>query len=473
MHHIKYLIVIILAASTVASAADWPHWGGGLGRNMVNPDEENMPTTWDVKTGKNVKWVVPLGSLAYGNTVVADGRVFVGTNNDGQYDKDITGDRGNILCFRESDGTFLWQAIHDKLAAGRVNDWPRQGICSAVSVEGDRGWYLNNRCEAVCVSTTGLAPGKNLGMTDEQYKGPKKADIIWKYDMIEELGVFPHNLATSSPLIVGDYLLLVTGNGVDEGHLNIPSIVAPSFVAFEKDTGELVWEFTVPDRVLHGQWSSPSAGKVNGKIQAFFPGGDGWVYALEPDTGKVIWKFNCNPPESEWELGGYGTKNNLIATPVFVDGKVYIGVGQDPEHGIGAGHLYCIDAGGTGDVTNTHQIWHRGNADFGRTMSTVAVADGLLYTADLAGMFYCLDAKTGEAVWTHDLKSAIWGSPMLVDGKVSIGDENKNINIFAHGREKNIINIVKMGEPVYATPVAANGVLYIATKSKLYVLENK
>jgi outer membrane protein assembly factor BamB len=268
-------------------------------------------------------------------------------------------------------------------------------------------------------------------------------------------------------------VLLVSGNGVDEGHLNIPMPIAPSFVAFDKDKGDLAWEFTVHERVLHGQWSSASAGVVNGQTLAFFPGGDGWVYALDPKTGAEVWRFNCNPPDSEWELGGYGTKNNLIATPVFADGKVYIGVGQDPEHGTGVGHLYCIDASGQGDVTNTHQVWHRGNDDFGRTMSTVAVADGLLYVADLAGIFYCLDIKTGQAVWTHDLRSAMWGSPMLVDGKVYIGDENGHINIFAHGRQKEIVNIVDMDEPVYATPVAANGVLYVATKSKLYALATR
>lgn len=124
-------------------------------------------------------------------------------------------------------------------------------------------------------------------------------------------------------------------------------------------------------------------------------------------------------------------------------------------------------------MTSTHQVWHRGNDDFGRTMSTVAVADGLLYVADLAGMFYCLDAKTGETVWTHDLKSAIWGSPMLVDGKVYMGDENGNVNIFAHGRQKKIVNTVDMRQPLYATPVAAKGVLYIATKSRLYALEKQ
>jgi outer membrane protein assembly factor BamB len=459
-------------AVTPVMAADWPHWGGGLGRNMVNTSETNLPSTWDVKTGSNVKWVRALGSLAYGNTVVAQGKIFVGTNNDGLYDKAITEDKGNILCFNEADGQFLWQAVHDKLSAGRVNDWPRQGICSAVAVEGHRAWYLNNRCEAVCIDIQGLKDGKNDGLQDEQYQGPEKADILWSYDMIEELGVFPHNLATSSPLVLGDLVYLVTGNGVDEGHLHIPSQSAPSFVALNKDTGELVWEYTVLDRVLHGQWSSPSAGIVNGKTQIVFPGGDGWVYALEPATGELIWHFNCNPKDSEWELGGYGTKNNLIATPVFENGRVYIGVGQDPEHGTGVGHLYCIDASGTGDVTTTHQVWHRGNDDFGRTMSTAAIKDGIVYITDLAGIFFALDAETGKAFWTHDLKSAVWGSPMWADGKIYMGDENGKVTIFAHGKQKKIVNIVDMDEPLYATTVAANGVLYVVTKSKLYAIKN-
>ncbi|MFC1762580.1 PQQ-binding-like beta-propeller repeat protein [Planctomycetota bacterium] len=465
----RVITFITLVIVLPLGAADWPHWGGGLGRNMVNPDEKNMPTTWDVKTGSNIKWITELGSLAYGNPVVAGGQIYVGTNNDGRYDKAIKGDRGNILCFKEKDGTFLWQAVHDKLSAGRVNDWPRQGICSAIEIEGDRAWYLNNRCEVVCVDTGGQANG-NIGIQDETYQGPDKADIIWSYDMIEELGVFPHNLATSSPLVLGNRVMLVSGNGVDEGHLNIPSPSSPSFVAFDKTSGELLWEYTVEDRVLHGQWSSPSAGTVNGKILVVFPGGDGVLYALNPETGDLVWQFDCNPKDAEWELGGYGTKNNLIATPVFVDGKVYIGVGQDPEHGTGIGHFYCIDASGQGDVTATHQVWHRGGQDFGRTMSTAAVAQGLVYVVDLAGMFYCMDAQTGKLQWQHDLESAIWGSPMLVDGKIYIGDENGNINIFAQGKEKKVLGTIDMKEPVYTTPTAANGILYIATKSKLYAI---
>ncbi len=451
-------------------AADWICWGGAPGRNMVNTSEKNIVTDWDVTSGRNVKWVAELGSQSYGNPVISDGKVFVGTNNEGFRDPSIKGDKGNILCFRESDGKLLWQALHDKLTAGRVNDWPLQGICSTVYVEEDRLFYVNNRCELVCADTEGFLDGKNDGFQDEQYKGDEKADIVWSYDMIEELGVFPHNLATSSPVVVGELVILVTGNGVDEGHLNLPMQTAPSFLAIHKTTGEFVWEFADVERILHGQWSSPSYGTAGGKGQAIFPGGDGWIYSLAPDTGRLIWKFDGNPKDSEWELGGYGTRNNIISTPVIVGDTVYVGMGQDPEHGTGIGHLYAIDATGSGDVTVSHVRWHVGGTEFGRTMSTPAIADGLMYICDLGGFLYCLDAKEGTRYWRHDMKAAVWGSPMLVDGHVYVGDEDGDVLVVKHGRKLDIVDELPMGATVYTTPTAANGVLYVATKSKLYAL---
>ena len=56
-------------------------WGGTPDRNMVS-NMKGLPTEWDVKTKKNVKWVAELGSQSYGNPVVAGGMVFVGTNNE-------------------------------------------------------------------------------------------------------------------------------------------------------------------------------------------------------------------------------------------------------------------------------------------------------------------------------------------------------------------------------------------------------
>lgn len=458
--------------ATQLRADDWTTWGGSTDRNMVNEAETNIPIAWDVDAGANVKWSADLGSQSYGNPVIHEGKVFVGTNNGAERLEEVTGDRGVIIAFDEQTGEFLWQAAHEKLPSGRVNDWPEQGICSTVAAEGDRIWYVSNRCELVCADTEGFRDGENDGpVTDEVLTGEHNEDIVWKYDMMEELGVFPHNLATSSPLLVGDTIYLVTGNGVDEGHLFIPSPRSPSFIAIDKNTGELIWENDDPKKnILHGQWSSASYGVVNGQGQVYFPGGDGWIYALNPENGELIWKFDGNPKDAVWELGGRGTRNNIIATPVFYDNKVFIGTGQDPEHGIGPATFFCIDATGTGDVTDTAKVW--GFTGLTRTMSTAAISGDLVYIADLNGFLYCLDLATGELQWKYDTLAAVWGSPTVIGGKVYMGDEDGDVVVLADSRELKVIAENTVDNSSYTTPVAANGTLYIANRSTLYALGN-
>src|SRR6266851_2894095 len=110
-----FLLALALAATTGLtpihlSASDpgtgeWPMWGGTPDRNMVS-NMKGLPSEWDVKTKKNVKWVADLGSQSYGNPVVAGGQVYVGTNNEAVRDPKQGGDRGVLMCFRESDGEF-------------------------------------------------------------------------------------------------------------------------------------------------------------------------------------------------------------------------------------------------------------------------------------------------------------------------------------------------------------------------------
>jgi len=456
-----------------ARKGDSPMWAGVPHRNMVS-GETGIPAEWDVKSRKDVKRVAELGSQTYGNPVIADGRIFVGTNNNGLLRPEIKGDKGVIACFDEETGEFLWQMTHDKLPTGRVNDWPEQGICSAPWVDGDRLYYVSNRCELVCADVKGMTDGNDGPFKDEKYTESKDGDIIWKLDMFDELEVFPHNLATSSPVGAGDLVFVITSNGVDEGHLNIPVPQAPDFIAVNKNTGKLVWEAGEPgNNVLHGQWSSPAYAVVDGEPQVVFAGGDGWCYAYEPKTGKLLWEFDLNPKDSKWILGGRGTRNNIIATPVIVDDVVYLAVGQDPEHGEGPGHFYAIDATKRGDITESGKIWHFGNDDFNRTMSSAAVADGLVYIADLSGFLYCLDAKTGKQYWKYDTFAAIWASPYVVDGKVMIGDEDGVVTVLAHGKEKKKLATNDMGNSVYTTPVAANGTLYITNRKALFAIEEQ
>ena len=460
------LLVLLVSAS-----AETAMWGGSPSRNQVSA-AKNLPTSWDAETGVNIKWTAELGSQTYGGPLIVDDKIIVGTNNQAERNPAHRGDRGVVMAFNRADGTFLWQIAHPKLPAGRVNDWPQQGVCSTPYAEGDRLYYISNQAEMVALDTEGFLDGENDGpITDEESTESIDADVIWTFDMIAELDVFPHNLATSSPLGIDGRLFALTSNGVDEGHIHIPAPFAPSFIALDQQSGELIWDSSLPgDQILHGQWANPAYGVAGGREQVIFPGGDGWLYSLTPDTGELIWKFDCNPKDSVWELGGRGTRNNIVSTPVFYEGKVYIAVGQDPEHGEGEGHLWAIDASGKGDITATGAVWHFGNKDYHRTISTVAISDGLLYTADLSGFVYCLDAQTGEHYWTHDTFAAIWGSPFVADGKVYIGDEDGDIDVLKVGKKLEVLHETNLGSAVYTTPVARDGVLYIASRNTLFAI---
>jgi outer membrane protein assembly factor BamB len=453
-----------LAASDPGTG-DWPMWGGTPDRNMVS-NMKGLPLAWDVKTKKNVKWMAQLGSQSYGNPVVAGGMVFVGTNNELARDPKQPGDRGVLMAFRESDGKFMWQQTNEKLASGRANDWPYQGVASSPLVENGRVYYVSNRGVVWCLGVNGRRDGKNDGaVTDEKLTGPADPDVIWSFDMMEEVGSYPHNMSNSSPVIWGDLIFLSTSNGQDESHVHIPSPRAPAIIALNKNTGKLVWEDnSVDDRILHGQWSTPSVGTIGGVLQVVSAQGDGWVRGYEALTGKKLWEFDSNPKDSVWPR----TRNELISTPVIYEDRVYVGNGQDPEHGEGVGHFYAIDATKRGNITETGRVWHFDKIR--RSISTAAIHDGLVYIPDFSGYFHCLDAKTGQEYWVHDLLSSVWGSALVVDGKVYVGDEDGDVTVFAEGKEKKVLAKTNMGSAVYATPVPAHGTLFVNNRNELYAL---
>jgi outer membrane protein assembly factor BamB len=445
---------------------DWPMWGGTADRNMVSP-MKGLPTTWDVKTKKNVKWVAEVGSQAYGNPVVSNGVVLVGTNNEALKDPATKGDKGILMAFRESDGEFLWQAVHDKLASGRANDWPFQGICSSPLVENDIVYYVSNRGELVAADLQGFRDnGENDGpFKDEKQTRPTDADILWRFNMMEELGVLQHNMANSSPVAYENLIFISTSNGQDESHVNVPSPRAPAIIAVDKTTGKLVWEDnSVGERILHGQWSSPAVGRIGDTVQVVIGQGDGYVRGFEVKTGKKLWEFDLNPKDSVWPK----TRNEVISTPIIHDNVVYIANGQDPEHGEGIGHLYAIDATKRGDITKDGQIWHYG--DIRRSISTGALFNGILFYSDFSGFLHAVDIKTGKPLWKHDMFAAIWGSPMVIDGKVYLGDEDGDIAILEAARTLKVIAENNMGSSVYSTPVPANGALYIVNRNQLFKL---
>jgi outer membrane protein assembly factor BamB len=286
------------------------------------------------------------------------------------------------------------------------------------------------------------------------------------FDTMEEVGNFPHNLANSSPTYYENLIFISTSNGQDESHVNIPSPKAPSIVAVDRNTGKEVWEDGSPgDRILHGQWSTPSVGTIGGVLQVVHGQGDGWVRGYEAKTGKKLWEFDTNPKDSVWPK----TRNEVISTPVIYNDVVYISNGQDPEHGEGVGHMYAIDATKRGDITQTGKIWEFDKIR--RSISTSAIKDGIIYHPDFSGFLHALDQKTGQPLWMHDTYAQVWGSALVADGKVYIGDLDGDVTVLQQGREKKVLAENAMDSPICSTPITANGVMFIMTGNKLYAVQ--
>lgn len=521
-------VIASIAANTFA--ADWPQWGGvDPGRNMVSA-ETNLPAFFDpgrptdtnrvvLEPSDNVRWRAAIGEHIYGNPTVAGGKVFVGTDGSGVASGRFRSrPAGRVLCLDERTGQFLWDLNVPKSSPARrksnyLSQEESAGICSSVAVDGDRAYVLTGNGMLLCLTVNGLAAGNHGPFLDEGHfmagggtntvaTLPTDADIVWVYDLVEELKISIHDISSCSPLIYGPYIYLETSNGVTADHRSRLSPDAPSFIVIDKRTGRLVAadDEKIGQRLFHCLWSPPSIGTVAGRTLVFFGGGDGVCYAFAvPDSstaasGKVqqlvkVWSYDCNPPEyrerqgqpisyldGDKRKGGKGRNKNdgsyvgpseIIAGPVFWHNRVYVAIGQDPAHGRGRGMLHCIDATQTGDISQKGRIWAFDQIE--RTLSGVAIADGRLYATDLAGHVFCLNPDTGKQYWIYELRSETWSTPLVADGEVYI-ESVGGLHILSAGAEPKELAHIKLDAPCYGSVVAANGTLYVTSQKTLWAV---
>jgi len=514
-HRLKISVAVLgiaLLLPTNLRAEDSPQWGGTDGKNMVSP-ERGLPDTFEpgrkdpqgggivMETTKNVKWAAKIGDFSCGTPTISQGRVLIG----GMEDRN-----GVLKCFDEKTGRLLWQwtePCRSDLGPDAMNFriFPKSlGVCSTPAVDGNRLYFVDHNCVVQCLDLRGQSPsaGEDVG----------RAKVLWSFDMYADPAVAcrPSDACNGSPLIDGDLVYVPTSNGVDR-IVKVPieedaarrclAPDAPTLIVLDKRTGRFLARDTAPTaaNMLHGQWSSPSLGVVGGRKLIFLGGGDGVCYAFEaladtpdePTTLKTAWWVDCNPPEyrdfgemdmiTHYTLGDkrrHDTINRLndgtfvgmseiIATPVFHEGRVFIALGRDPDHGRGRGALLCLDADQSGDATKTGVLWRYQGLD--RTLSTVSIADGLLYVGDVGGRVHCLDADTGEPHWVYETHSRMIASTMVADGKVYTPTE-RNLYVLQAGTELRVLSEIRLGAPSWITPVAANGTIYIASKKYLWAV---
>ncbi|HXW07441.1 MAG TPA: PQQ-binding-like beta-propeller repeat protein [Vicinamibacterales bacterium] len=433
----------------------------------------NPPVDWDTTTGRNIVWSVELGSETFGRPVVAGDTVYVGTDNARHMNPAYEEEAGVLVAFHATDGRFLWQDVAPRVERG-LREFLLPSTTSAPYVEGERLYYVTAECQLRCLDAQGFRDGENDGpYRDEAFQDNAAADIVWELDMCGRLGVFPHEATNSEVLPVGDLLMVSTSNGQNEGHTRVASPRAASLIAVDKRSGDVVWRAIGPgERVLHGQWSSPVAADVNGRIQVLFGGGDGWLRSYDPASGHEVWRFDGNPKDARWlPRPGVFSRGSIIASPVFAEGRVFVAMGQSPGHGDGPSLVHAISPNGQGDVTGSRLLWS--SREVGRVVGTPMAKDGLLYVGDLGGTIHCLDAATGAHVWKHETNDAIWGSLLLAGDRLYVGNVDGSMTVLRAGRRKQLLAQIEMDAPLYSPPALIGDALYLATANRLYLIAAK
>ncbi len=506
MVHLLLAGLAVALISPPAPAVDWPMWGRDGTRNAVSP-ERNPPLHWRIvppgqpgqsPTGSNLKWAAPLGSVSFATPVIAQGLVWIGTNNEYPHDPDAPGDAGVLLCLREADGRFLWQDV-TRHREGLLFDGQRAGIKCSPVIAGDQLWYVTSAQEIVCLDIGPLIRGTGF---------PRRT---WRLDMLTQLEIHPHEtpMGWGGTASVGqpyrNLIYAITGNGVDHTHVHIPAPRAPSLVCLNKDTGARVWEDASPGtNIFHTQWSSPLVFELDGRGRVVAGLGDGILRAFDAETGRILWSFDCNPPAYRTRDGrpirypSADGPGEFFATPVLHEDRIFIATGQDPEHGEGARNLACVDAR-TGQAVWQNQVIHR-------SIGNVCIMGGSVYAADSSGFVHCFVERTGALLWRHDTEASIWGSPLVVDDHLYVVNTDGDCHLYhlpellglnrelgtpltlgkadllvlpdgstrslPGERMNRLRRKIPLNEFMGSSPVYANGVLYLNTTGHLLAISS-
>jgi outer membrane protein assembly factor BamB len=398
---------------------------------------------------------------------VRDGLVWVGTNNDAMRDPSIKGDGSVLLCFRASDGRFLWQHHSPKLkdVPGRW-DWGGAPLRSMPLIEGDRLWFVTNRWEVLCLDVGPLRRGEG---------GPRE---LWKTDLIKSAGTWPTVMGMGGGLTCSirasweGKIYLSTGNGLNHKEHRIERPEAPALVCLDQNTGRVlaVEDAGISRATVEANWSSPVLAPGKEHPVLLFAGGDGFLHAFDPrparDPGrpaailKELWKVDCRRPKDE-PVG-------MIGSPAVAQGKAYAVLGVDSDTN-GPGRLVCVD------VASGRVLWDA--EDFNLSCSTPVVRDGLLFAVEFEGFVNCFDAETGVRLWRHDTLSTILASPLLVDGKLYVVDGDGEVLMFDVGvpARRDKPPFVKRASPEAqpAPPAVVDGTIYLTTSKHLVAIREQ
>ena len=411
-----------------ALASDWPNWRGP--NQTGSSSQTGLISSWSLD-GENLIWKADF--IGRSTPIVLNNRVYV----IGRVGVDIT-EQERVACFDAETGNLLWEhrfnVFHSTIPFNRLG-W--------TSLAGDR--------------ETGYIYAHTISGVFACFD--KDGKVVWSHSLTEEFGRFTgYGGRTVTPVVDGDLAILSFLNTSWGSH----AAMRHRYFAFDKKTGEVVWTAKPGGPPKDTTYPVSVVAEINGRRLLIDGNSDGHVYAMDVQTGEKVW--------------GFQVSQGPLNASVVVDGtRVYASHNRENTDTTVMGRVVCIDGTGTGDITETHELWRVDGIEAG--YSSPAIADGRLYVVDSSANLHCLNDETGEVHWTHSLGTVGKGSPVVADGKIYVTEVNGHFHILQPGEnECKTLNTIQIErEPghyaeIYGSPAIAYGRVYFTTEEGLYCL---
>ena len=413
----KIFLIIFLAVIISGNNPDnsWTHFRGSSLNGIAEVD--NCPVSW--VPDNNILWKKEIHDVGWSSPVILDGQAWMTTASEDGYAL-------YAVCADLQTGTI----IYDLHVFSPENVFQKHDINSYATptpcIEKGFVYVHFGRYGTACISTTS---GK----------------VIWQRTDLECNHVQGPG---SSPFLYRNMLILHY-EGTDVQYI----------VALDKTTGETLWRTDRPaddyeklSPIGRKAYVTPIVIDVNGK-EMLISNGSATCNAYDPETGKEIWKF----------IRG---EDSTIAMPFYEDGVLYFNTSFMTGEGERYSELIALDPDGMGDITETHVIWRIKTPIL--QLSTPLIKDGLIYMIDTRSTLMCLDAKTGETIWSERMKGKFNSSPVYAAGNIYFSSTNGETIVIREGKTLEILAENSLEGEIWTTPAVIENGLLIRTSKYLY-----
>ncbi len=410
------LILSLIVTATTALSANWPAWRGPNGDGVSA--EKNLPIKWSPT--QNIAWKLALPQWSGATPVIWGDTIFLNV-------AEADGDALSLWAVNRSKGDVLWKK---PLSTGN-NKQRKQNMSSPSPVtDGTTVWVMTG---------TGFLKAFDF-----------KGNELWMRDIQKDYGRFGLNWGyANSPLLLEGDLIVPVLHGMKTDD--------PSYILrIDGKTGKTEWRVERPTRAIRESpdaYITPALARVGTGHEVIINGGD-VVTGHDPQSGKELWRANGLNPENN-------PAYRIVASPVTFGDIVIAPTRERP--------MLILKAGGRGDVTTSHKLWDFQN---GPDVPTPVTDGTYLYVVNDRGIAYCLELKTGKAVYGPErLSPGTYSSSLvLADGKIYITSEDGIATVYRAGPKFEILAENKMDDYTLSSIAVKEGQIFLRTAGWLWAI---